>query len=115
MASTGFNVRKGMVGMYLLRNSSLESKALPIKKYEQNLLIAFGSYEAEETRDGRATTSQKEFESDVWWRLRILNSDFKAVFDNLRFAYNSSSNEEVSIPFHIIGTDSALRRNVLHN
>ena len=47
MASTGFNVRKGMSGMYL-RNSTLEkgkNRPLPIRKYEQNLLIALGTYE----------------------------------------------------------------------
>jgi hypothetical protein len=38
-----------------------------------------------------------------------------AIYENLRFAFNNSENSERFIPFHIIGTNSALRRNVLQN
>lgn len=41
MATTGFNVRKGLSGMYLLRDRSLEKEnILPSREYEQNLLIS---------------------------------------------------------------------------
>jgi hypothetical protein len=118
MASTGFNVNKGLTGMYLLRNSTHQSthrQVLPTKKYEQNILISLGSYEVNQTKNGNVYSSRKEFESDVWWRLRILNADFNALYEDLRFVREDSEKEEIIIPFHIIGTDSSLRRNVLHN
>jgi FtsP/CotA-like multicopper oxidase with cupredoxin domain len=117
MSSTGFNVRKGMSGMYLLRNSSLQvgaNKPLPIKKYEQNILIALGSYDVQEGNANGATfSSKKEFESDVWWRMRILNADFNAYYEDLRFVYFDSQGQEIIIPFKVIGADSSLRRTVL--
>lgn len=39
MASTGFNVKHGLAGMYILRNSTYEG-SLPSGEYEKMLLIS---------------------------------------------------------------------------
>ena len=113
MASTGFNVRKGLAGMYLLRDRNLES-VLPKRKYEQNLLISAETSITNPSVERAIYSLPKKFETNVYYRFRILNSDFDNFYNNIRFEYEDNGQNK-TIKYIVIGADSALRQTPVTN
>ena len=78
MASTGFNILKGLKGLYVLRDNKTES-VLPQGDYEV-LFLAHHYYEP-----AKISNRLKIFNTDAWYRMRILNSNFAREYIDLRF------------------------------
>lgn len=99
MASTGFNILKGLKGLYVLRDEKTES-ALPRGEYE----VIFLAHHYDEP--AIISSKLKIFNSDAWYRIRILNSNFAREYTDLRFL----DPQKKELPFTLIGQDSALMR-----
>ena len=77
MGSTGFNMNKGLVGMYLLRSKEEERMNLPSREYEKILLISHYSYkDRPEKFKVFASDSIQELKKNATYRFRFLNTDF---------------------------------------
>lgn len=98
MSSTGFNVLKGLSGMYLLRDKKVE-KYLPKGNYEAVVLLHLSG-------EQKHILSDVTFKTDAYYRFRFLNSHFLKNFPDISFV----DPEENEIPFTLIGQDSSFMR-----
>ena len=98
MASTGFNVLKGLNGMYLLRDKEVE-KYLPKGNYETIVFLHLSG-------EQKHILSDVTFKTDAYYRFRFLNSHFLKNFPDISFV----DPEENEIPFTLIGQDSSFMR-----
>lgn len=104
MGSTGFNVEKGLKGLYLLRDKKVES-VLPQGEYE--VIVLIHHYE----EPAQITSRLKEFKTDAWYWMRFLDINFAREYFVLRLV--TPDNKEV--PFTLIGQDSALMKTMVPN
>ena len=116
MGSTGFNVKKGLSGMYLIRNSTYEN-IFPTGDYEKILLISLAHGVPSNTNqtienDPKNHTQEIFFnnglKSDAYYRFRILNSDYDGEYNNIRFQYKKANGSKGNLNFTIIAVDSAI-------
>ena len=104
MGSTSFNNVKGLKGAYILRDKEVES-ALPQGEYYVIFLLHHYYQTAQ------ITSRLKQFKTDAWYWLRILDSSFGRTYYQIRFV--TPDNEKV--PFILIGQDSALMKTLVPN